>query len=93
MKKSTAATIRIQNKIINAEIVEGKPVLVRWSGKSKTRAGVCMAVGWIKAGERPGTVDIVHQAFQSWDLVETEYSFKWTVWIGKIIYLKQLGGR
>lgn len=72
------------------EIPEGKPCIVQWKSKNKTRPGVSTAVGWVKRGERPGTILLVHSAFETYDRVEREYPAKWTIFLGSILSVTPL---
>lgn len=40
-------------------IQEGKPVIVQWKAKNKSRSGLGMALGWIRRGDDPHTIRIV----------------------------------
>lgn len=72
------------------QIPEGKPVMIRFKTKNKQRPGVGFALGWIKTGEKPGTVMVIHSTFNTWDKVEQEYPCKWTVYKSSIMDIKQL---
>jgi len=69
----------------------GKPVRIQWKAKNKDRTGLCVGLGWIKRGEKPHTILLVHQTFSTWDAVETEYPSKWTIWESQILDIQVLG--
>ncbi|MBS1369758.1 MAG: hypothetical protein HPZ91_07345 [Lentisphaeria bacterium] len=84
-------TIIIKTRQRSYEIPEGKPVLIRWKAKNKSRTGLCTGIGWIKPGENRHTIVLVHQAFCTWDGVETEYPSRWTIWTSQIIDIRMIG--
>ena len=65
-------------------------VMIRWKTKNKQRPGVGFAVGWVKSGVKPGSIEIIHSTFSTWDKVEQEYCSKWTIWKNSIMDVKQL---
>ena len=71
-------------------IPEGKPVIVQWKAKNKSRSGLGMALGWIRRGEDPHTIRIVHSTFQTWDKLESEYPATWTIWKSQILDIRIL---
>ena len=80
----------IRTKIKEFIVGEGKPVILVWKSKNKTRPGINTAVGWIKRGEQPHTITLIHSCFQTWDKMEQEYPSKWTVWESQILDLRPL---
>ncbi len=81
-------------KLKNGNIIQvpmGKPVMISWQAKNKERQGNYTAVGWIQAGEKPGSFTIVHSCFASRD--EREYAAKWTVWQSQITGIKLLSSK
>ena len=87
-------TIKTSKKVYI--VPEGKPCIVRWGGKNKTRPGVSTAVGWIKRGERPRTFELVQSCFETWDEVEREYPVSWQIFESRvlsIVVLKAAEGR
>ena len=82
--------IIIKTKAKTFHIPEGKPVIVTWKSKNKSRSGCSTAVGWIKGGKEPHTVLLIHSCFQTWDKVEQEYPAAWTVWMSQIIDIRTL---
>ena len=83
-------TITIRTGIREYRIPEGRPAIIAWRSKNKTRQGISTAVGWIKRGEKPNTIELVHSCFQTWDKVEQEYPSKWTIWEYRIIDIRPL---
>lgn len=83
-------TIVIKTKVREYNIPEGRPAIVVWKSKNKTRQGVSTAVGWIKHGEKPHTITLIHSCFQTWDKVEQEYPASWTIWDRSIIDIRPL---
>lgn len=73
------------------EIPEGKPVLIRWKSKNRGRTGLSTGIGWIKSGGNRHAISLVHQAFSTWDGVESEYSSQWTIWMSQIIEIRMIG--
>lgn len=88
MKSSKILTIKTRSK--EYIVGEGKPVILVWRSKNKTRPGLSTAVGWLKRGENPHTVTLIHSCFQTWDKMEQEYPSKWTVWMSQIIDIRPL---
>lgn len=72
------------------DIPEGKPVRVCWKCKCKSRPGISCAIGWLKHGEQPGRIRLVHSAFQTYDRAEQEYPCAWDIFCGSIIDIKIL---
>lgn len=83
-------TIHVKTKNKEYHISAGKPVIVHWKAKNKTRAGESTAVGWIKPGEKPHTITLIHSCFQTHDKVEQEYTSSWTIWDTQIIDIRPL---
>lgn len=81
-------TIKLPGKTV--VIQEGKPCIVRWKGKNRSRPGICAAIGWIKRGERPGSIILVHSAFETYDRVEREYPAQWTIFYSSILSVSPL---
>ncbi|WP_176013633.1 hypothetical protein [Victivallis sp. Marseille-Q1083] len=71
-------------------IPAGRPVLIRWECKNKSRPGVSVGIGWLKKGDRPHTVELVHQTFSTWDQAENEYASHWTIYESRIIDIRPL---
>lgn len=71
----------------------GKPVICQWKSTNKSRKGISTAIGWIKQGEKPHTIHLIHSAFQTWDKVEQEYCAHWTVWASQILDIRPLSTR
>ena len=82
--------IIIKTKAKTFNIPEGKPVIITWKSKNKSRQGYSTAVGWIKRGKDPHTVTLIHSCFQTWDKVEQEYPAAWTVWMSQIMEIRTL---
>lgn len=82
--------IEITTKEKQFQIPEGRPVIITWKGKNKSRSGMSTAVGWIKHGEAPKTVKLVHSCFETWDKIEQEYQSSWTIWHSQIIDIRPL---
>lgn len=83
-------TITIKTKVREYNISEGRPAIVVWKSKNKSRQGYSTAVGWIKRGEKPHTIQLIHSCFQTWDHVEQEYPASWTIWYTQIIDIRIL---
>ena len=71
-------------------VPEGRPVIVQWNAKHKGRTGSGMALGWIKRGENPHCITLVHSTFQSWDRLAQGYPAKWTIWKSQITDIRIL---
>ena len=71
-------------------VPEGRPVIVQWKAKNKSRQGVGMALGWLKRGDNPHCVTLVHSTFQTWDKIEQEYPASWTIWYSQILDIRIL---
>lgn len=84
--------MQIQIKTQNKEflVTEGRPVVVQFKGKSKTRCGTLTAVGWIKRGENSHCVQLIQTAFSTYDRLENEYLFVRTIWNSSILDIKEL---
>lgn len=78
-------SMTIRTKSREYQIPEGRPAIVSWKSKNKNRPGNSTAVGWIKRGEKPHTIQLIHSCFQTWDHVEQEYPASWTIWESQII--------
>lgn len=74
-------------------VPDGKPVIIRWKCKNKNRRGVSLGVGWLRRGEKPHTLRLVHSAFQTWDAVEQEYPASWTIWESSVLDVRLLTGK
>ena len=61
-----------------------------WKCKCKSRPGISCAIGWLKHGEQPGRIRLVHSAFQTYDRAEQEYPCAWDIFCGSIIDIKIL---
>lgn len=83
-------TITIKTKVLEYCVPEGRPAIVIWKSKNKTRSGVSTAVGWIKRGDKPHTIHLIHSCFETWDKVEQEYPASWTIWESQIIGIHPL---
>lgn len=83
--------VLVKTRSRDYEIPEGRPVLIRWKAKNKSRTGLCTGIGWLKPGGNRHTIELVHQAFCTWDGVETEYPSRWTIWMSQIIDIRILG--
>ena len=83
-------TITIKTKEREYTIAEGKPAIVVWKSKNKSRQGTSPGVGWIIRGEKPHTIRLIHSCFQTWDKVEQEYPASWTIWDSQIIAVNAL---
>ena len=68
----------------SVRIPEGKPVILKWKSKHRQRPGITTGVGWLKRGEK-GKLLFVHQAFITYDGVESEYASSWTIYPSNII--------
>lgn len=88
-----ARTITIRTKAKTFQVLEGKPVILTWKTKNKSRQGFSTAVGWIKAGDNPHNFLLIHSCFQTWDQVEQEYPATWTIWESQIIDIRTLSTR
>lgn len=77
--------MKIRTRETVYDIQEGKPVIIKYKTKNKSRAGISTAIGWIKKSKDPKAFDIIHSCFQTWDAIEKEYPAHWTVWEGQII--------
>lgn len=82
--------IHIATKAKQFQIPEGRPVIINWKSKNKSRSGTSTAVGWIIPGDQPKTVKIVHSCFETWDKIEQEYQSSWTIWHSQIIDIRPL---
>lgn len=82
--------IRIKTQECEYLIPEGKPVMISWKAKNKSRPGINVGIGWVKRGEKPHTLELVHQTFSTWDKIENEYSCKWTIWMSQITDIRIL---
>ena len=71
-------------------IAEGKPAIVVWKTKNKQRPGTATAVAWIKRGERPGELALIHSGFQTYDKVEQEYTSSWHIFERQLIDVRPL---
>lgn len=80
--------IRIKTPTRSFIVPEGRPVIIQWKAKNKSRAGLGMAMGWIKRGDDPHTVKIIHSTFQTWDKLESEYPASWTIWKSQILDIR-----
>ena len=87
---SNKITIKLKERQI--EIAEGKPAIVVWKSKNKERKGIATAICWVKRGEHPKTLQLIHSCFQTWDKVESEYPCSWNVWESQILNIKPLKG-
>ena len=85
MRKETAMEIKIKTPKRTISVPEGKPVIIHWKAKNKSRSGLGMAMGWIRRGDDPNTVKVVHSTFQTWDKLESEYPASWTIWKSQIL--------
>lgn len=85
-----AEMLRIKNNCREWSVPSGKPVMIRYKTKNKTRSGVAVSLGWIMPGERPHTVTLVPSCFQTWDEIEKEYPFTRTIWSSSIEDIKIL---
>ena len=83
--------IRIQTPERTYEIPEGKLVHITWKCKYHTQSGYAVGVGWLKRGEKPHTVLLVHECFTTWDQITQEYSSKWTIYNSQIHEIRILG--
>ena len=84
------STIRVKTKVKEFTIPEGKPAIVIWKSKNKSRPGVSTAIGWLKHGEKPGTILLVHSAFQTYDKVEQDYPATWTIYHSAVLDIRPL---
>lgn len=84
--------IKLKNGV-TYQIRENAPVIIKWSGKYKDRPGISTAIGWIKRGERPHTVLLVHSAFETHDQIEHDYPAKWTIFQSQILFIRELTGK
>lgn len=82
--------IRIRTPKRTYSVPEGRPVTIQWKAKNKSRSGICNALGWLKRGDRPHTVKIIHSTFQTWDKLESEYPATWTIWKSQILDIRIL---
>ncbi len=88
MAKDIALVVGPQTVQVRA----GALVWLQWNGKHNGREGVCNGIGWIKPGEKPGSILLIHQTFQSGAALG-EYSVKWTIYKKQITGIKLLQGR
>ena len=84
------SNITVKTKVKEFTIPEGKPAIVVWKSKNKSRPGVSTAIGWVKRGEKPGTILLINSAFQTYDKVEQNYPAKWTIYHSTIIDIRPL---
>lgn len=89
-ERAMGCSLKIKTPIREYTIYEGRPVIVLWRSRNKTRRGFSTAVGWIKRGEKPHTILLIHSCFQTWDKVEQEYPASWTIWESQIINIRLL---
>lgn len=83
-------TIYIKTAQREFTIDQGKPVLVRWKSKNKSRPGTSVGLGWLLPGENRHTVKLVHSTFQTYDQVEQEYPASWTIWTSSILDIHEM---
>ena len=88
MKQSRPLVIRTREREFT--VPEGKPVIVQWKSKNKSRPGRSVGIGWIRRGEKPHTIELIHSAFQTWDQIEKEYPARWTIWETQVLEIHQL---
>ena len=88
MKESRPLVIRTREREFT--VPSGKPVMIRYKTKNKTRSGIAVSLGWIMPGDRPHTVTLVPSCFQTWDEIEKEYPFTRTIWSSSIEDIKIL---
>lgn len=85
-------TLIIRTRSREFSIPEGKPVIIQWKSKNKSRSGQSTGIGWLKRGEHPHTLELIHSCFKTWDDVEMEYPTRWTIWENQILNILPLRG-
>ena len=85
-----AEMLRIRNACREWSVPSGKPVMIRYKTKNKTRSGIAVSLGWIMPGDRPGSVTLVPSCFQTWDEIEKEYPFTRTIFSSSVVDIRIL---